>query len=242
MRKNLAFPRGHQNPKMPRRTKKTGLQVLEVALAKAEAEGTQNGVSSLNSSVPKRPPRKLKQINFVKSGTLQEEIGKAPPLLQMPSQNKQEKSTEVSSKKSEQIEARGTQIHLDYAHVNQMQLEGHLTTTSVFDTTRLYLAYLAKNRDSHYMGQTYVSVKVKLRAMGFPEDVDQVREVYLKYCCSQGVSRQEAEKDLQVLEGYIREKRIAYIQTNERQRREARERIHHGNGGMATHDPECIIQ
>lgn len=78
--------------------------------------------------------------------------------------------------------------------------------------------------------------------MGFPEKVKDVKEVYLKYCCSQGVTREEAEKDLQVLENYIRERRVTYIQMTERQRREACERVYHSGGRLGNGDPECNVQ
>lgn len=73
---------------------------------------------------------------------------------------------------------------LYYDIINRMQLEGRLTESAVYDRVRLYLAYLDNHRDSHFEGQTSFSVTVKLRAMDFPENIQEVREIYFAFCRS----------------------------------------------------------
>lgn len=205
----------------------TGMQVLEEALAKAEAEERGNN-RTLNPQ--------HKQVRFVHGGTLQPGLRTTPSLYTSVGTN----TNDGDDTPAVTITPRASrcEIPMDYTRINQMQLEGHLGSASVFDMARLYLAYLCKNKESHYQGQTYVSVRVKLRAIGFPEDNNSIKEVYLKYCNSQGVSTEEAENDLQILERYIRERKRSQAQLTERQRREEAGRIDYGSSSC---DPECVI-
>lgn len=132
------------------------------------------------------------------------------------------------------------EIPLDYERVNQMQLEGYLTKTAVFDMTRLYIAYLSHNREGHYEGNTFTSVGIKLRAMGFPKEVDKIKKVYLTFCKSQGVSEEEVEKDLRTFGTYVRERRIGQSNLSERNRREEVRRAFEKR--PAGCDPDCVIQ
>lgn len=207
------------------------MQVLERALEKAEAEELERDQNRTLTTQPRA-------IRFVHGGTLRSELGTQPSLRASVGTNT---DNQEDGENTVTITARPKrcEIHLDYARINQMQLEGHLATASVFDMTRLFLAYLCRNRDCHYRGQTYVSVKVKLRALGFPDETNNIKKVYLAYCCSQGITEEEVENDLLTLGNYIRGRNLEQAQITERHRREEAERIYQGRPSSC--DPECTI-
>ena len=85
-----------------------------------------------------------------------------------------------------------------------------------------------------------MSVGLKLLAMGFPRDTEAIKTVYLNYCRSNGVTEEEAELDLRVLETHINYKKLAQAQAMKKTRREAVERAYHGRTTGC--DPElCSI-
>lgn len=203
---------------MPRRRKGRGRQVLDIALEEAEARQGSRPSTYATEEVM--------------------ELGTNPTLRTSKGTSTEE--SEITGERVMYPTQKGCEIHLDYAKVNQMQLEGYLTQASVFDMVRLYLAYLAKNKEAHYEGQTSTSVRIKLRSMGFPENTEDTKQVYLKFCSSQGITVEEVEKDLKILETHVRNKRLTQIHALERTRSEAAERTH--NARETGCDPEiCVI-
>lgn len=203
--------------------------MLDRALEKAEAKESRQQSCS-------RPP-----INFEHGGTniqARKELVEQPTLRTSKATNTGEEDEGGGPPVIVQPRPKRCEIPLDYNRINRMQLEGYLTRPAVFDMTRLYLAYLSRNKDKHYEGETFVSAKVKLRAMGFPEDIEKVMELYLSFCRSQGVCNEDAIKDLQTLESHISGKKMSQFYA-ERSRREAVERAYENMPTAC--DPECVL-
>lgn len=186
-----------------------------------------------------QPP---KQVTFVRGGTFcygQKELGEHPTLRTSKGTNTGETEGDAATPVLLAPREIRCEIPLDYNRINRMQLEGYLTKPGTYDMVRLYLAYLCKNRDKHYEGQTFISVRVKLRAMGFPVEVEKVREIYMQYCRSQGNTDEETERDLTIFEKHICSKRVNLQYADERTRARAMERA--SQDAPVTCDPECVI-
>lgn len=192
-----------------RNRRRTGKTVLDIALEEAEEKKKRKP-----SELP-FPTVRFVSGGFNRNGDTIKELGIQPTLITSKATNTGEEEDGESPPVVMEPRKR-CEIPLDYTRINRMQLEGYLTRTYIFDMTRLYLAYLSKNRGSHYEGQTATSVKVKLRALGFPEEEDRIREIYFGYCRSQGINTEETEKDLQILAEHISGKKMSQRYAMER--------------------------
>lgn len=238
--------------------KRSGRQVLDTALEKAEAKERQSELVKAKTEIKerRRPEQQVSMpmIQFQRGGWnrttfRRKELGEHPILKTSTATSTEDTKSKAVS--TEDADEEGTsvimrprpkycEIPLNYNRINQMQLEGYLTRPAVYDMARLYLAYLSKNRDTIYEGQTYLSVGVKLRSMGFPSDIGKTKEVYVTFCKSQGVSEEEVERDLRSFESYIRNRKLSQTHLQEKTRREA-DRLAFENRPTGC-DPECTIQ
>lgn len=211
---------------------RSGRQVLDAALEKAEAKERQQDQAS------------LPVVRFVRGGwnritKRRTELGEHPKLVTSKATSTEDKDEGECPSVVIEPRPKRCEIPLDYERVNRMQLEGYLTKTAVYDMSRLYLAYLSKHQDTIYDGHTYLSVGVKLRSMGFPSDLGKLRDVYVTYCKSQGASEEEVELDLQTFENYIGNRKLSQNHLSNKNRREA-DRFAYEQRPTGC-DPECTI-
>lgn len=155
---------------------------------------------------------------------------------------------EPTERAEERITERtGCAIPYSYEGTKRMMLESYLTKPEIFEKVRLMVAYLRYHKDTmeHYNGQTYVSIGVRLRCLGFPTDDDEVRDVYFGFCKSQGFTETEIEKDLQTYRRHLESQKISYYNNASR----AHQTYSHPEttrrartlGSHGPCDPECNI-
>lgn len=219
-----------RNPR--RKPKPSGLAVLDAALAKAEAKEKKR--------LP--PSQPVNGVRFVSGGMLNRsrpELGSHPTLRTSKGTTTGEEEEASGTPMTPRLRAKRCEIPLDYERINLLQLKGRLTEPAVFDMTRLFLAYLTEYRDDHCEGQTFYSVRVKLRSMGFPEKIEDIKRIYFSFCNQQGNSDAETERDLQIFRRHWETKRSTQVYAAARTRREADAQAYRDRSTGC--DPECVI-
>lgn len=106
-----------------------------------------------------------------------------------------------------------TAIALDYKSVNKFECFRYLTKPEVYESCRLVLAYLQFHADDgeHLNGQSFVSVMVKLRSMGFPPDMRELLNIFIEFCENNGIRYDAILKDLEVYRQHCVTRRIDYL-------------------------------
>lgn len=193
-----------------------GIRILDAAIRKQDRKAKKNRQTQLVQFVPQT----------------EQETASAPP----------DSGTRKEEQKLAEPKVSYNRVPFDYTRVNRMQLEGHLTRPEVFDKVRLYLAFLVHNRERHLEGHTYFSIRMKLRALGFPPEVDKVKDVYFSYCRSQGGNDTEIEQDLRIYRAFLEGKKTAQVCAATRAQREmAGNTAYPRRSNAGRCDPECNI-